>query len=107
MTIFTSLYGKSTLCCLSLNANRTQIKACEQFEKEVKQLGTREDVILISNFIKSNYQKKLQLWKLTLKQIQLLGIQQKVLARAIWHLEEKMNLRAAYSILQFQGLFQF
>lgn len=104
MTIFTSLYGKGTSCGLSLNAHHTQIKACTQFEKEVKQ---REDVILISDSFKLSYRKKTQLWKLRLKQIQLLGIQQKVLARAIWHLEEKMNLRAAYSIPQFQGLFQF
>lgn len=105
MTIFTSLYGKGTSCGLSLNAYHTQIKACTQFEKEVKQ---QEDVILISDPFKLSYQKKKpQLWKLRLKQIQLLGIQQKVLARAIWHLEEKMNLRAAYSIPQFQGLFQF
>lgn len=55
MTIFTSLYGKGTSCGLSLNAHHTQIKACTQFEKEVKQ---REDVILISDSFKFSYQKK-------------------------------------------------
>lgn len=50
--------------------------------------------------------EKLQLWKLPrLERIKLWGTQQQPVAPAIWHSEEKINLRVAYLFLNFKAHF--
>lgn len=76
----------------------------QQSEQDITQETIIEDVIPMSSSFK--WGEKLQLWKLLrLERIKLQGIQQQLVARAVWHFEEKMNLGVAYLFLNFKAHF--